>query len=117
VGHWNLPGGGIDHGETPHDALHRELYEETGLVASSARLVDVHSVHEIEPVRDDGYDDYHGIHIIFAVDVDPGAALIVIDEGGSTDLAKWVSFDDARTLPLLPVVQHVLDSLDAYLPA
>jgi putative (di)nucleoside polyphosphate hydrolase len=27
---WQFPQGGIDEGETPHDALHRELFEEIG---------------------------------------------------------------------------------------
>jgi ADP-ribose pyrophosphatase YjhB (NUDIX family) len=34
-GTWNVPGGAVEHGETPVEAVRRELYEETGLKAES----------------------------------------------------------------------------------
>ena len=38
-GSWQFPQGGIDAGESPEDALYRELYEEVGLKADDVRLL------------------------------------------------------------------------------
>lgn len=110
VGSWTLPGGGVDHGESPHDAVRRELFEETGLEARTARLVDVHDVHVVEVGRDDRFEDYHGVHLLYAVTVDPLASLEVTDSGGTTDLAAWVPVSDIGAVvgPVLAIVTHAL---------
>ena len=36
---WQFPQGGIDHQESPEEAMHRELTEETGLTASDVEIL------------------------------------------------------------------------------
>lgn len=116
AGTWTLPGGGVDHGESPHAAVRRELHEETGLAALDVRLVDVHDVHVVDVGRDDAYEDYHGVHVLYAVQVDIDREPQVVDVGGSTDLVRWVELADVGgpDYPVLPMVQHVLGTLERY---
>jgi 8-oxo-dGTP diphosphatase len=113
TGWWGLPGGGVDHGESPHVAVRRELYEETGLKARSARLVDVHDIHIVENGRADMYEDYHGVHLLFAVDIEPGTDPHVVEVGGTTDEVRWVDVSDVGSVvqPVLPVVEHAVEHL------
>jgi 8-oxo-dGTP diphosphatase len=116
-GWWALPGGGIDQGESPSAALVRELYEETGLTPRSVRLIDVHDVHTVAPGRGDQYEDYHGIHLLYAVDVSPDQMPRVVEHDGTTDAVRWVRLADLAAqhdLALLPVVEHVLERIDQF---
>lgn len=113
-GRWTLPGGGIDHGEDPREALVREVYEETGLHISPGMVADVHSSHFTGPRSDGLVEDYHGIHLIFHGTVLPeseGVEPRVTEVDGSTDLAAWVDREEALGLDLLSAARHALTAL------
>ena len=46
---WNLPGGGVEHGETPWQAVIREVKEEVGIDVVVSKLLGIYK----DPPRDD----------------------------------------------------------------
>lgn len=85
---WTLPGGGIDHGEDPADAVVREVMEETGYDVVVDELLGIQS--RVIPAASRlvrGEPDQHQLRIVYRCHVVGGE---LRDEvGGSTDTAAW----------------------------
>ncbi|MGW9021225.1 NUDIX hydrolase [Leucobacter chromiiresistens] len=100
---WTLPGGGIESGEDPRDAVVREVAEETGLEAKVGKLLGVDSrvmVREEVPAGDDP--ELHTIRIVYRATVVDGPLRNEVD--GSSDEARWVALRDIKSLRTLSLV-------------
>jgi 8-oxo-dGTP diphosphatase len=101
-GRWFLPGGGVDHGEHPTDALRREFEEETGLTVELGPLLDVISDVRTLP---DGM-SLHTVRLIYRVTSWHGT--LRAEQEGTTDAVRWVERDELATLPLAHYVEEVV---------
>lgn len=106
-GYWGLPGGGVERGETLHEAIIREVWEETGLTMEPLRLVGVYSdpaQHQI--VR---YPDGNVIHYVSIV----LEGRIVGGEPTLCEETQALRWADASQLPEPFVPNHRLRLQDA----
>jgi len=103
-GLWTLPGGGVDFGERPVDAVVRELHEETGFDVAVDELLDADA--EIyRDTRPDHRYEVHAVRFLYRLRV-LGGILGVVEVDGSTDAVRWWP---AGELPgLTPLAERVL---------
>lgn len=106
-GRWTLPGGGLDHGETVHEGLVREMHEETGLPVLGATLLGVSSTHFTGRAPSGRLEDFHGVRFVHQVQAGDGVP-VVVEVGGSTAEARWVDVGDLRGIGLTPLVGEAL---------
>lgn len=98
AGHWTLPGGGLDFGESPETGMVREFYEETGLVVKAGSLVAVDSLSdEVNGTQ------FHSIRILYKAIYVSGE--LQFEEEGTTDLCQWFTEQQALTQPLIGLSQ------------
>ncbi len=97
-GTWALPGGGVDPGESPSDAVLREVFEESGQQIVLNRVLSLESEHWIGRSLVGRLEDFHALRIIYAATCEAPSDPVVHDVGGSTQRAGWVPMRTWRSV-------------------
>jgi 8-oxo-dGTP diphosphatase len=105
---WTMPGGGLEDGEDPEDAVRREVREETGYRVRVEELLGIHSQviaesHRISPAADG---PLHTLRIVYRATITGGR--LRNEVGGSTDRAAWFGLEDVGALHRVRLVDIAL---------
>ncbi|MFT8396455.1 NUDIX hydrolase [Propionibacterium sp.] len=108
-GRWQLPGGGLEPGETPSEAVMREVTEETAQSVHLLRVVDLQSDHWVGRGPSGQLEDFQALRIIYTAICSEPTQPIVLDVDGTTAMSRWVPVRHWRSLPWTAGARSALD--------
>ena len=109
-GLYDLPGGGIEHDETPVETLHIELMEEIGVSIVKAELLDAVSKTFKWDVNDKLIQDLHHIGILYTVEIE-GNELKTDADGLDSLGGEWIDIDKVKEEAVSPFTWMALKKL------
>lgn len=103
--YYSIPGGGVDLGETPEEAVVREMSEEMGITVRAERLL----VRQTTPVS---------LHHYFLCTILEGEPVFQLESEEATDVSannhyqvQWIPLHDVRRAHLFPDYRQALETI------
>ncbi len=107
TGRWDLPGGGLEFGESPQQTLHRELLEETGLQLTSFSLLNVWSHLILDPRPDHIGEQTHHLGILYRITTTDLPPLSTPDGQDSLE-SRWLPLADLHDSNATPFLARAV---------
>ncbi|USB33371.1 NUDIX domain-containing protein [Paenibacillus sp. YPG26] len=105
--HYNLPGGGLERGETIVDGVTREVYEET---RSEVEVGELALIYEFAPHKQSGdysVNESHGLHLIFECKLINSSIPKLPPQPDPHQVAvKWIPVDKLESILLIPNISE-----------
>lgn len=104
---WTMPGGGLEAGEDPEDAVRREVREETGYTVQVEELLGIHS--RVIPAGrrvQKAAEPLHTLRIVYRAKISGGK--LRFEQDGSTDMAGWFTLEGVAGLQRVKLVDIAL---------
>jgi len=98
---WQIPGGGVEFGETPIDALHREVKEELG--------IEVTILHENPQVKTIVRNKWQGILLCYLCEMKDVRATIVLNKEATK--WKWMDLQTLRLHDSIPGCVKIIERM------
>lgn len=98
-GYWTLPGGSVEFGESPEQAMIREVEEETGFIARPISIAGIDTIH-------DSTAPYHGVRIVYHAEITGGG--LRRETSGSTDHCEWHELARLHEINLVDLAREIV---------